>query len=88
MGMKPYSQLKKGREIIRTFDENVDGHELVWHRDRKDRIVEVLEGSGWWFQMDNGLPVELKAGTELMIPKYTYHRVIKGETPLKIKITE
>jgi hypothetical protein len=86
--MNPYSQTKRGNVIIRTFDENVDGHELVWHQDRKDRVVEVLEGSGWWFQMDNRLPVELKAGTELMIPKYTYHRVIKGETPLKIKITE
>lgn len=88
MDMKPYSQVKMGREIIRTFDENVDGHELVWHRDKRDRVVRVLEGSGWWFQLDNSLPLELKVGTELEIPKETYHRVIKGDTPLKIKITE
>lgn len=88
MDMKPYSQIKKGREIIRTFDESIDGHELVWHRDKKDRVVQVLEGSGWWFQLDNSLPLELKVGTELEIPKETYHRVIKGDTPLKIKIIE
>lgn len=88
MGMSPYSQVNEGGEIIRTFDENVDGHELVWHRDKRDRVVRVLEGNGWWFQMDNSLPLELKVGTEVEIPKETYHRVIKGDTPLKIKITE
>ena len=86
--MSPYSQVNEGGEIIRTFDENVDGHELVWHRDKRDRVVRVLEGNGWWFQMDNSLPLELKVGTEVEIPKETYHRVIKGDTPLKIKITE
>jgi mannose-6-phosphate isomerase-like protein (cupin superfamily) len=88
MDMNPYSQVNEGGEIIRTFDENVDGHELVWHRDKRDRVVRVLEGNGWWFQMDNSLPLELKVGTEVEIPKETYHRVIKGDTPLKIKITE
>lgn len=88
MDMSPYSQVNEDGGIIRTFDENVDGHELVWHRDKRDRVVRVLEGSGWWFQMDNSLPLELKVGTEVEIPKETYHRVIKGDTPLKIKITE
>lgn len=86
--MKPYSQTQRGNRITRTFDENVDSHELVWHRDKKDRIVEIVRGKGWKFQMDNQLPIELKEGMRLEIPKETYHRVIKGKTPLTIKIKE
>jgi hypothetical protein len=86
--MKPYKQIKHRNHIIRTFDENVDGHELVWHRDRTDRIVEIIKGDGWKFQMDNKVPVQLKEGMRLEIPKETFHRVIKGKTPLTIKIIE
>jgi quercetin dioxygenase-like cupin family protein len=86
--MKPYSQIKRGNTFIRTFDENVDGHELVWHRDKRDRVVEVLEGNGWKFQMDNKIPMVLEVGDILTIPKETYHRIGKGRTPLKIKIVE
>jgi hypothetical protein len=86
--MKPYSQKNDGKYIIRTFDENIDPQELVWHRDEKTRLVEIISGDGWKFQMDNKLPIELKEGMKLKIPKETYHRIIKGETPLTIKIKE
>jgi quercetin dioxygenase-like cupin family protein len=86
--MKPYSQIKTDKGIIRVFGENIDSHELVWHRDKRDRIVEVLEGKGWKFQMDNQIPQILEVGDILNIPKETYHRIGRGRTPLKIRIIE
>ena len=87
--MHPYTNLKVTENyIIREFNENVDPIELLWHRDLQDRTVEVLEGEGWQFQKDNELPVELKEGVRIFIPKMEWHRVIKGNTTLKIKIYE
>jgi hypothetical protein len=73
---------------IRTFDENVDDDELKWHRDRKDRIVEILESNNWYLQMDNELPTKLIVGEKYYIPKGIYHRVIKGIGNLKVIINE
>lgn len=86
--MKPYTEQRKGNEIIREFSTNVNSMELVWHRDAKDRIIEILDGEGWKFQLDNKIPVELKKGDKFQIQKEVYHRIQKGKTPLKIKITE
>ena len=86
--MKPYTEQRKGNEIIREFSTNVNSMELVWHRDAKDRIIEILDGEGWKFQLDNKIPVELKRGDKFQIQKEVYHRIQKGKTPLKIKITE
>ena len=74
--------------MVRTFDEDVESSELVWHRDKKDREVKIIKGSGWKFQMDNELPLELKKGDVLNIPKETFHRVIKGSGKLVIEIKE
>ena len=86
--MNPYTENKQDGYIIREFDSNIPNEELVWHRDKKDRVVEVIEGSGWRFQVDNKLPIELKEGMILEIPKETYHRIGKGNTKLVIKIKE
>ena len=85
--MKPY----KDRQIsetskVRIFKSDVDSGELQWHRDREDRLVEVIEGNGWKFQLDNQLPINLTEGQLLLIPKGTYHRIFKGNSDLKIKI--
>ena len=85
--MKPY----KDRQItetskIRVFKSDVDSGELQWHRDREDRLVEVMEGNGWKFQLDNQLPINLTEGQVLLIPQGTYHRIFKGKDDLKIKI--
>jgi quercetin dioxygenase-like cupin family protein len=61
---------------------------LLWHRDLENRTVEILEGDGWKFQKENKLPVELKEGVRIFIPALEWHRVIKGNTNLKIKIYE
>jgi hypothetical protein len=84
----PYTENLKNGYIIREFDTNIPTEELVWHRDKKNRIVEVISGNGWKFQMDNQLPIELKKGMQIQIPKETFHRIGKGNTKLVIKIKE
>jgi len=73
---------------IRTFTQNIVSEELKWHFDSTDREVTIIESKGWKFQMDNELPKILKEGQKLFIPKGIYHRVIKGDGKLKIKIKE
>jgi quercetin dioxygenase-like cupin family protein len=74
--------------FIRTFDENLNEQELIWHRDKNNREIAVLAGGGWQLQMDNKLPQELKAGNLYYINKEEYHRLIKGNGTLKLKIWE
>ena len=86
---KPYSQTNISENTFeRIFDLSVDNEELVWHRDRRTRFVKVLEGVGWKFQFDNELPKEIGPGTTIHINKRCYHRLIKGSTPLKVRIVE
>ena len=67
--MKPYKDTFLNRNTrIRRFKQSVSSEELVWHRDRSDRVVKIVEGSGWQLQMDNGLPEKLVAGKEYHIP--------------------
>ena len=68
--------------VIRSFNED----ELVWHRDKEDRTIHVIEGLNWMLQMDNEEPVELVKGKSYFIPKMEYHRIIKGEESLMIEI--
>ena len=85
----PYKDIEvTDKYIIREFNENIDPIELKWHRDLENRTVEVLEGEGWQFQRDNELPVELKEGVRIFIPKLEWHRVIKGKGTLKLKINK
>lgn len=86
--MVPYQQVTQDNTKIRKFTLEVDSEELVWHRDEKDRYVTILEGKDWKFQLDNELPLELKKGDRIFIPKQTYHRIIKGTTDLLIQIQE
>lgn len=72
---------------LRTFSLDVDDGELKWHRDRENRLVEVIEGGDWYLQMDNELPKKLVVGEKYYIPEGVYHRVIKGNQELKVLIT-
>lgn len=84
--MNPYSERRKDNLIVRTFSQDIDEKELVWHRDREDREVTVLEETDWQFQFDNELPQVLK--NTIFIPKNTYHRLIKGTGELNVHIIE
>ena len=72
--------------FIRTFSKDVDEMDLIWHADKENRIITVLEGNGWKFQFDEQLPFEMIDNIDIVIPKGVIHRVIKGDGPLKIKV--
>ena len=81
----PYTQTNITKNVFeRVFDTSVDDDELVWHRDKEDRIVESIGDTDWMIQLDNELPIPLTERT--YIPKETYHRVIKGNGDLKVKV--
>jgi quercetin dioxygenase-like cupin family protein len=84
----PFNQEIQEGYKIRTFNEIVESEELKWHFDDTDREVTIIESKGWGFQLDNELPVVLKEGDKIFIPKGVYHRVLKGDGNLKIKIKE
>jgi mannose-6-phosphate isomerase-like protein (cupin superfamily) len=82
---KPYKDLEVTNEhIIREFDENIDPIELKWHRDREDRIVEIVGKTDWKVQLENKLPISLNES--IFIPKGEWHRLIKGNGTLTLKI--
>ena len=74
--------------VIREFSSEVDPMDLVWHQDEEDRTIEILEGNGWQLQRDNELPLALQEGDSIFIPMGQIHRVIKGNTNLKLQITK
>ena len=86
-GGNPYNEVSKGNNTyIREFSRDTDSSELIWHRDKEDREVTILEGKGWKFQRDNEVPITLNKGDTIYIKKNEYHRIIKGDTDLKISL--
>lgn len=78
----------KGQVFLREFKRDTNPDDLIWHLDREDRKIFILESNGWKIQMDNELPKELVRGKTYFIPKMTYHRVIKGNGDLKLRLTK
>ena len=84
---KPYKERIINESIsIRGFSSNISKKDLVWHRDHENRKVVIIEGSGWQFQRDNELPFLLKEGDTITIRAREYHRLIKGNSDLIVKI--
>ena len=84
----PFNQEMKEGYKFRTFKPTIKSEELKWHFDDQDREVTILESNGWEIQFDNQIPKLLKENDVIFIPKGMYHRVIKGNGDLKIKIIE
>ena len=83
----PFKEKQISKQLfLREFSADVDEMDLIWHTDREDRIVHVLEGNKWKFQFDEQLPFEMLDGIDIIIPKGIIHRIIKGNGPLKIKV--
>ena len=80
----PFQETKQSNYFIREFSSNLTSFELVWHRDREDREVQVIGETDWMFQFDNELPFQMEG--KFFIPMGVYHRVIKGSGDLKLKI--
>ena len=72
--------------FIRTFSKDVDEMDLIWHADKENRIITVLEGNDWKFQFDEELPIKMTKDKSISIMKGRIHRIIKGDGPLKIKL--
>lgn len=88
--MKPYIDEKiTDCEWIRTFDPSVtESEEYIWHVDKNDRKITVLEGCGWKFQYDNQLPMNINVKDTFVVPRMVYHRLIVGKTKLRLRINE
>ena len=70
--------------FIREFKQDTDSGDFMWHRDYENRIIESIGETDWMFQMDNELPKIISE--KIYIPKGIYHRIIKGNGDLKIKL--
>ena len=84
----PFQQELRDNKLRRVFTPDVESEELKWHQDLKDRKVPVIEGGGWEFQMEDSLPSKLEDARQLYIPKFVWHRVIKGKGTLVVEIEE
>lgn len=85
----PYTDDKlEDGSFYRTFDKFVSEDELIWHRDKLDRKVKVIHGNGWKLQFEDGLPIVLLKDSIIKIPAYYYHRLIKGQGDLVLRIFE
>jgi hypothetical protein len=84
----PFDEVNESDVKRRTFKSGINEHELKWHFDERDRKVKVVKSDGWFLQMDNDLPTQLNEGQTIFIPKGVYHRVIKGDGELIVKIKE
>ena len=85
--MRPYTDLEvTDKYIIREFTENIDPIELMWHRDDEDRTLEIIGETDWMIQLDNSLPILLEGN--IFIPRHEWHRVIKGQKNLLVKINK
>lgn len=83
----PFIEEKIGDNIyIRTFKQETDSEDFMWHRDKEDRIIEPIEETNWGFQLDNELPKMIQG--KIYIPKGVFHRLIKGDNDLKIRLTK
>ena len=84
----PFEQIEKEGRLIRIFNPNVDSEELKWHQDLNDRKVTIIESGGWSFQIEDNLPNKLSNAEQILIPKFVWHRVIRGDGQLVVEIEE
>jgi hypothetical protein len=82
---QPYRDLKvTNTYIIREFSKNVNPTELTWNCDKEDRLVEIIGKTNWKLQLDNQLPTPLNES--IFIPAGEWHRLVKGNGKLTLKI--
>jgi quercetin dioxygenase-like cupin family protein len=86
---RPYNEQRLSDDrMLREFSGDVSPDELEWHMDRRSRSVTVLAGDGWKLQLESGLPFSMVKGETYVIPRESWHRVIKGSGNLRILIRE
>lgn len=80
----PFKENRIDDFSIRVFSNQSDQSEFVWHRDLEDRLIESVNITNWKIQLDNELPIIINHS--ILIPKGVYHRLIKGDGDLTLKI--
>jgi len=88
---KPFEDFENSiykKVFTRVIKEDVKQDQLIWHIDKKDRDIKVVWGTGWKLQNDNELPFEIKIGQTYHINKESFHRLLKGDSELKLEIKE
>jgi len=86
---RPYRQVTLGDgAVLREFRGDTSPDELIWHQDRTDRLITVVEGREWKLQLQDGLPFPLTEGDSYSIPARSWHRIVRGSGRLVIKIQE
>lgn len=80
----PFTEIEIENIFIRTFKSDTKSDDLLWHRDKEDRIIEAVYDTDWKFQFDNELPIDFS--NKIYIKAETYHRLIKGSGELILKI--
>lgn len=81
----PFKETKlNNNTFIREFNQETDSGEFMWHRDYEDRIIESIGVTDWKIQIDNELPKKIEG--KIFIPRGVYHRLIKGNGNLEIKL--
>jgi hypothetical protein len=84
--MLPFKENIKDGFNIRTFSSTLDENELKWHFDEEDRIVVCEHDTDWQLQMDDELPKKIEKNKKYYILEGLYHRLIKGNNDLIIKV--
>ena len=82
----PFIEIISEGYHIRTFYSDLSETELKWHWDNEDRIVICEHDTDWMFQFDNDLPFKILKNTKIFIPEGLYHRIIKGNGDLTVKV--
>jgi len=80
----PFEEEIQDNTSLRTFSESVTDEDLMWHRDPEDRLVTPLHETNWLIQIDDELPQPFNK--PIMIKKEKYHRLIKGDGNLNLKV--
>ena len=80
-------QLSEHVKYRRILNEGV-ADECTWHRDERDRVIQIVEGIGWKIQFDGQLPVTLKQGDSIRVMAQEWHRVLPGRGDLLLVIKE
>lgn len=80
----PFTENKQEDHFLRTFDEQVDEIDLLWHRDLEDRIIKSTKHTDWKVQLEDQLPQDVNK--DIFIPRLHWHRLIKGTDDLTLKL--
>ena len=83
--MIPYTEKNIDVEKFeRLFKSNISQEELLWHRDAESRIISSTLKTNWKIQLEDELPKVIE--DEIFIEEGKWHRLIKGDGDLILKI--